>query len=223
MNFVNATVDIRSTGLTAVDLRTVARRALETWNQRQATYLKGEIDRLRLTVDAQATAQREAYERELAGLADSMEDTLSQIDPGALPVGVALSYLGTMIREQAYKDGRYTAAEQEALDGFGILDMPQILYAYKPRPLAGLWATAPFLHNGSVPTISDLLSPANERPATFQTGSHDFETRGSSVSRQRQATGRSTPRSPATRMPGTNSRMAMWMRCGPVTATSVHG
>ncbi|NJK89907.1 MAG: hypothetical protein HC923_11290 [Myxococcales bacterium] len=32
--------------------------------------------------------------------------------------------------------------------------------------LAGIWATAPFLHNGSVPTLYDLLSPEAERPAT---------------------------------------------------------
>ncbi|MBV9833257.1 MAG: c-type cytochrome, partial [Alphaproteobacteria bacterium] len=31
------------------------------------------------------------------------------------------------------------------------------LLAYKSRPLHGVWATAPFLHNGSVPTLYDLL------------------------------------------------------------------
>jgi hypothetical protein len=32
--------------------------------------------------------------------------------------------------------------------------------AYKARPLDGIWATAPYLHNGSVPTLYDLLLPA---------------------------------------------------------------
>jgi hypothetical protein len=41
-------------------------------------------------------------------------------------------------------------------------------HAYMARSLAGVWATAPYLHNGSVPTLVDLLD-AN-RPATFRTG-----------------------------------------------------
>lgn len=41
------------------------------------------------------------------------------------------------------------------------------LRAYKARPLNGAWATAPYLHNGSVPTLYDLLLPASQRPARF--------------------------------------------------------
>lgn len=43
--------------------------------------------------------------------------------------------------------------------------------SYKAGPLAGVWATGPFLHNGSVPTVYDLLSPEEERPARFYVGS----------------------------------------------------
>ena len=42
---------------------------------------------------------------------------------------------------------------------------------YKARPLNGIWATAPFLHNGSVADLYALLSPHEERPATFWLGS----------------------------------------------------
>jgi hypothetical protein len=42
--------------------------------------------------------------------------------------------------------------------------------AYESRVLQGIWATAPYLHNGSVPTLADLLKPANQRPAAFQIG-----------------------------------------------------
>ena len=41
------------------------------------------------------------------------------------------------------------------------------LPVYKARPLNGIWATAPFLHNGSVPTLDDLLKPQAERPVQF--------------------------------------------------------
>ncbi|MFD2883423.1 hypothetical protein ACFS4T_14020 [Pseudomonas lini] len=45
---------------------------------------------------------------------------------------------------------------------------PQVaLLAYKARPLTGIWATAPYLHNGSVPTLNDLLLPPRQRPSTF--------------------------------------------------------
>ena len=46
---------------------------------------------------------------------------------------------------------------------------------YTSRPLTGIWATAPYLHNGSIPTLYDLLSPVEERPITFWTGSSEFD------------------------------------------------
>jgi hypothetical protein len=46
---------------------------------------------------------------------------------------------------------------------------------YKGRPLDGIWATAPYLHNGSVPTLDDLLKPAAERPKSFSVGTRFFD------------------------------------------------
>jgi hypothetical protein len=46
---------------------------------------------------------------------------------------------------------------------------------YKARPLNGIWATAPYLHNGSVPTLWDLLSTTDDRPQVFYVGSRDFD------------------------------------------------
>lgn len=39
-------------------------------------------------------------------------------------------------------------------------------HGYNARPLSGIWAQAPYLHNGSVPTVYHLLVPA-ERPTSF--------------------------------------------------------
>ena len=47
--------------------------------------------------------------------------------------------------------------------------------AYKARPLHGVWATPPFLHNGSVPTIYDLLSPLESRPTRFGVGHREYD------------------------------------------------
>ena len=38
---------------------------------------------------------------------------------------------------------------------------------YRARPLDGVRATAPCLHNGSVPTLQDMLTPQDERPKKF--------------------------------------------------------
>jgi hypothetical protein len=47
--------------------------------------------------------------------------------------------------------------------------------SYKGRPLDGIWATSPYLHNGSVPTLNDLLLPEAQRPKTFFVGSREFD------------------------------------------------
>ena len=49
--------------------------------------------------------------------------------------------------------------------------------AYKARPLDGIWATAPYLHNGSIPTLYDLLLPASKRPKSFIVGPREFDPR----------------------------------------------
>ena len=49
------------------------------------------------------------------------------------------------------------------------------LLAYKARPLDGIWATAPYLHNGSVPTLYDLLLPAAQRPKRFRLGTRAYD------------------------------------------------
>ncbi len=43
-------------------------------------------------------------------------------------------------------------------------------YGYANFPLDGLWLRAPYLHNGSVPTLRDLLEPSARRPRTFYRG-----------------------------------------------------
>jgi hypothetical protein len=41
---------------------------------------------------------------------------------------------------------------------------------YANLPLDGIWLRAPYLHNGSVPTVRDLLEPAENRPKIFYRG-----------------------------------------------------
>lgn len=60
----------------------------------------------------------------------------------------------------------------------------QSLLAYKGRSLNGIWATAPYLHNGSVPDLYSLLLPKKRegdptegqyRPDQFVVGSREFD------------------------------------------------
>ena len=49
-------------------------------------------------------------------------------------------------------------------------------YSYEARVLQGIWAAAPYLHNGSVPTLTDLLEPPASRPVRFRIGpAYDLE------------------------------------------------
>lgn len=49
---------------------------------------------------------------------------------------------------------------------------------YANMPLDGVWLRAPFLHNGSVPTLRALLEPANKRPKTFYRGYDVYDQQG---------------------------------------------
>jgi mono/diheme cytochrome c family protein len=48
-------------------------------------------------------------------------------------------------------------------------------YGYANMPLDGLWLRAPYLHNGSVPTLRDLLEPAAARPRLFYRGNDVYD------------------------------------------------
>ena len=52
---------------------------------------------------------------------------------------------------------------------------PPSLTDLKAGPLLGIWATGPFLHNGSVPNIYELLSPPEERSDAFWVGSQELD------------------------------------------------
>src|SRR5690606_39546631 len=67
-------------------------------------------------------------------------------------LGAALNVVGLLIKDRFYADYGIDYRTQQCLEGFGTLDLPQEIQGYKPRPLEGVWATPPYLHNGSVPT-----------------------------------------------------------------------
>lgn len=48
-------------------------------------------------------------------------------------------------------------------------------FGYANLPLDGIWLRAPYLHNGSVPTLLDLLNPTGDRPRVFYRGYDVFD------------------------------------------------
>lgn len=98
--------------------------------------------------------------------------------------GVGLRFIGGEVRFNNYADmGIWDREAREPtnkdavddLNGFGEYDRPKAWRAYRPRPLEGVWATAPYLHNGSVPNLYQLLSPADERDAVFYLGRKEYD------------------------------------------------
>lgn len=71
------------------------------------------------------------------------------------------------IHPPKYVDGDFIERGQEVSE--------KALLAYKARPLNGIWTGGPFLHNGSVPNLYELLLPAEQRSKSFYIGSWDFD------------------------------------------------
>ncbi|WP_421141528.1 di-heme-cytochrome C peroxidase [Pseudomonas sp. NFX15] len=99
------------------------------------------------------------------------------LDLSRMSVAKGLAYVTAFVRDRAYQDANIPPAERPQMDGFGLPIGVRELRAYKARPLAGVWATPPFLHNGSVPSIYQLLSPQDERATTFYKGTFEYDPR----------------------------------------------
>ncbi|WP_223514003.1 di-heme-cytochrome C peroxidase [Pseudomonas sp. GL-B-19] len=97
------------------------------------------------------------------------------LDLSKLSSAKGLAYITAFVGNRAYRDANIPTAEQPAMNGFGLPISVRELRAYKARPLAGVWATAPFLHNGSVPSLYQLLSPEDERATTFYKGTFEYD------------------------------------------------
>ncbi|MHC8393730.1 di-heme-cytochrome C peroxidase [Pseudomonas sp. LB3P93] len=99
------------------------------------------------------------------------------LDMSKLSSAKGLAYVTAFVGNRAYREAEIPEAERPEMDGFGLPIGVRELRAYKARPLAGVWATAPFLHNGSIPSIYQLLSPQDERATTFYKGTFEYDPR----------------------------------------------
>uniref|UniRef100_UPI00333E8065 di-heme-cytochrome C peroxidase n=1 Tax=Sandarakinorhabdus sp. TaxID=1916663 RepID=UPI00333E8065 len=67
-------------------------------------------------------------------------------------------------------------ADAETAEKAPAGDEKKRILAYKARPLNGIWATAPFLHNGSVKSLTELLLEPSKRAKAFWVGNREIDT-----------------------------------------------
>ncbi|MFN7997162.1 MAG: di-heme-cytochrome C peroxidase [Bryobacteraceae bacterium] len=91
---------------------------------------------------------------------------------GAKPFPNAVAPILTALKKRAFQDDGVAEAEQIAMDADPVIW--RATGKYLARPLQGVWATAPFLHNGSVPSLYHMLHP-DQRPSRFGLGSHEYD------------------------------------------------
>jgi hypothetical protein len=101
---------------------------------------------------------------------------LKQTFNGKDKVGVGEALLVTtgeiMAREMEHQ--HIPPEDRIKVSGFRKNDFRAPL-GYPARPLTGYWATPPYMHNGAIPNLYEVMSPVSERTKTFWTGSEEFD------------------------------------------------
>jgi hypothetical protein len=169
LNFIRYKLDLTSTGLKPEEVRTQMLDYYKQGYDRQVVY-NDELSRDPGISEAERQAAKALHDHlQNEGQDGYIREQLGGIELSSVTLGVALNYLIRMVRDQAYEDMGFkdNPIERHTWDGYWQLDIPQAFPQYKARPLAGIWATPPFLHNGSVPTLYQMLVPAYERSKKF--------------------------------------------------------
>lgn len=94
------------------------------------------------------------------------------VGPGGKPFPDAIAPILSGLKNRAFQDDGIPAAEQAEMDANPVIW--RTTGQSKARRLKAVWASAPYLHNGSVPTIYHLLHP-EQRPAKFTVGGREYD------------------------------------------------
>jgi len=93
---------------------------------------------------------------------------------GRVSASDGLKYITQRVIDQAYDELKLTPDQRQEWNGYRDNEVRAPL-KYKARPHNGIWATPPYLHNGSVPNLFELLSPVAERTKVFYLGSKEYD------------------------------------------------
>jgi len=113
-----------------------------------------------------------------ASIPDLAPTPLQPVDASLRILGVAVNgsivqYLSPLSLAAAPGTMSVPSQLDDLADAFGPISGPTasaIPPKYQARVLEGIWAAAPYLHNGSVPSLAELLMPSNKRVHTFEIG-----------------------------------------------------
>ncbi len=114
---------------------------------------------------------------EAAGFVNRRYDASKLLGKKTVPIDGAagLELVTYEMANYAYKKLGYTNEQIKQANGDERPNKVRAIPAYKARPLDGIWSTPPFLHNGSVPNLYELLSPPAERSGSFWLGSYEYD------------------------------------------------
>ena len=146
------------------------------------TFLEiGRVDYLKIGTDR-------TYVDSLAQRLVRTNAVTAQAHEGKPVVSAAAYFLNTAgaIVTRAMNEAGLSQSEKAEYSGFRLRPpvtpggppqpyLPPSFTDLKAGPLPGIWATGPYLHNGSVPTVYDLLSPVEERRTVFWTGGRELD------------------------------------------------
>lgn len=137
-------------------------------------------------VDYRAVGTDPVYAESLAARIVRTNEVTAKANEGKAiaPAAVYFSNVAAEIVSRSMEDAGLSLKEQIAFSDYrlrpgGAQYEPPCGTSpcIKAGPLPGIWASGPYLHNGSVPTIYELLSPESERSDVFWTGSKELDTK----------------------------------------------
>ncbi len=91
-----------------------------------------------------------------------------------LPVTGALQAVTNAVAKRKFAEQNISPEMQNEMMGFrqNVVRAP---LSYRARNMDGIWATAPYLHNNSVPNLYQLLLPAAQRSKSFYVGNLQYD------------------------------------------------
>ena len=130
-------------------------------------------------IDRVKASRGEAVYRELCAGCHGPDGARFQAGQGALGTVTPIAKIGTdrhrldsYTEELALNQSLLYAGTPDPSERFANF---RKTYGYANMPLDGIWLRAPYLHNGSVPTLRDLLEPGAKRKKTFFRGGDLFD------------------------------------------------
>jgi hypothetical protein len=96
---------------------------------------------------------------------------------GRVSAAKGLDLVTNGMADQFFQRMNFSPEQRAEWSGFRDPRIPDVRSdrIYKARPLNGIWAVAPYLHNGSVRNLYELLGPPEERAREFWLGTKRYD------------------------------------------------